>query len=158
MAKESEAVPRIKFRTTILQAKKTATGIKVPDELVEKLGAGKKPPVKVTINGYTYRSSIASMGGVFMVGVSAIVREKSGVKGGDEVEIEIELDTEQREVTLLPEFATALNENAKAKTFFESLSYSSKQRYALPIGEAKTEETKQRRIEKAIADLAAGKK
>jgi uncharacterized protein YdeI (YjbR/CyaY-like superfamily) len=158
MGQESNEGAKIKLRTTILQAKKTATGIKIPDELVEQLAAGKKPPVKITINGYTYRSSIASMGGVFMVGISAEVRENAGVKGGDEVDVEIELDTEKREVTLLPEFEKALNNNEQAKKFFEGLSFSNKQRYVLPIAQAKTEETKQRRIEKAISDLAEGKK
>lgn len=158
MAKELGKGGKIKLRTTILQAKKTATGIKIPNEIVEQLGAGKKPPVKITFNGYMYRSSIASMGGVFMVGVSAVVRENARVKGGDEVDIEIELDTEQREVTLPPEFENALNGNEQAKKFFEGLSFSNKQRFVLPIAQAKTEETKQRRIVKAISDLAEGKK
>ena len=158
MDKNVSNTNKIKFRTTILQSKKTATGLKIADEIVEQLGAGKKPAVKVTINGYTYRSSIASMGGVFMLGVSADVREKAGVKGGDEVDVELELDTEKREVELLPEFKKALDENEQAKKFFEGLSFSGKQRYVLPIAQAKTEETKQRRIEKAIADLSEGKK
>jgi hypothetical protein len=149
---------KIKFRTTILQAMKTATGIEIPKEIVEQLGAGKKPPVKVTINGYTYRSSIASMRGVFMVGVSAVVRENAKVKGGDEVDIEIELDIEQREVSLPAAFEKALNGNEKAKVFFEGLSFSNKQRYVLPINDAKTEETRQRRIDKAVSNLSDGKK
>lgn len=80
---------KIKFRKAILQAKKTATGIEIPTKIVEQLATGKKPPIKITINGFTYRSSIASMGGVFMVGVSAAVRESAKAKGGDEVDIEI---------------------------------------------------------------------
>lgn len=158
MPKETVKPHKIKFRTTLLQAKKTATGIQVPDEIVEQLGAGRKPPVKATINGYTYRSSIAFMGGVFMLGVSAAVRESAGIEGGDEIEVELELDTQPREVAIPPSLQKALDKNASAKQFFEGLSYSNKHRYVLPIEQAKTEETKQRRIEKAIADLNAGKK
>jgi hypothetical protein len=149
---------KIKLDTLLLQTGKTTTGIQVPDDVVEKLNAGKKPPVSVTINGYTYRSSIAVMGGVFMLGVSADVREHAKVNGGDEITVYLELDTKPREVELPDDFKAALDGNKKAKAFFESVSYSVKQRYILPVGQAKTEETRQRRIEKAISDLSLGKK
>src|SRR5438309_2367144 len=83
----------MRFRTTILTAGKTATGIEVPSEVVDALGASKRPPVRVTINGYTYRNTIAVMGGKYMVGVSAEHRAGAGVGGGDEVDVEIELTT-----------------------------------------------------------------
>lgn len=158
MSKGNSQGKALRFRTTILQAKKTATGISVPEEIVNNLGAGKKPPVKVTINGFTYRSTIAVMGGVYMLGISAAVREQTGMKGGDEIEVSLELDDHPREVSLHPDFKAALVEHKQANAFFESLSFSGKQRYVLPIADAKTEETRQRRIEKAITDLAAGKK
>jgi len=145
-----------KFQTTILTSGKTATGIRVPDDIVERLGAGKKPPVKISINKYTYRSTIAVMNGTFMVGINADVREKAGVKGGDKINVEIELDTEPREITLPPDFKKVLDKNATARKFYEGLSYSRKKNYVLPIEQAKTEETRQRRIEKAITDLKAG--
>jgi len=145
------------FDTTILQIGNN-TGICVPEEVVEKLGAGKKPTVTVTVNNYVYRNTIAVMDGKFMIGVSADIRNKTGIKGGDEVIVELELDNEPREVILPPDFKVALNENLNAKKFFEGLSYSNKQRYVLPIGQAKTEETRQRRIEKAIRNLSDGKK
>lgn len=148
---------RISFDTVILQLGNN-TGINVPDEVVEKLGAGKKPPVNVTVNDYTYRNTIAVMGGKFMIGVSADVRSKTGIKGGDKVKVTLELDTKPREVEVPADFQQLLNGNAKAKQFFETLSYSNKQRYVLPIGQAKTEETRQRRMEKAIIDLSEGKK
>ena len=88
----------MRFHTVIKQGDKTATGIEVPAEVVAALGSSRKPPVKVTINGYTYRSTVATMGGAFMVGVSADVRDKAGVAGGDAVDVDIELDTEKREV------------------------------------------------------------
>ncbi len=147
-----------KFETTILTAGKTATGIRVPDDIVEKLGAGKKPPVKISINKYTYRSTIAVMNGTFMVGISADVREKAGVKGGDKINVEIELDAEPREVTLPPDFKKALDKNAAAKKFYDGLSYSRKKNYVVLIEQAKTEETRKKRIDKAIVDLKEGKK
>ena len=88
----------MRFRTTILQGDKTATGIRIPDEIVEALGAGKRPPITVTINGFTYRSTVAVMGGAYMVGVSAENCAGAGVAGGDEVDVDIELDTAPREV------------------------------------------------------------
>ena len=139
-----------KFKTTLLQAGKTATGIFVPEAIVEQLGAGKKPPVHVTINGYTYRNTIAVMGGQFMVGVSAEHRKGANVAGGDTVSVTIELDTEVRTVEVPPAFQLALNKNAMAKKNFDALSYSKKQALVIPVKEAKTEETLLRRIEKAI--------
>ena len=148
----------IKFTTDLLVARKTATGIQVPDKIVEGLGAGKRPPVKVTINGYTYRNTIAVMNGAFMLSVSAEVREKAGIKGGDKIEVELELDTQPREVAIPVDFKKALDKNTAAKKFFETLSNSNKKRYIIPIEQAKTEDTRLRRIEKAIADLNNNKK
>jgi antitoxin component of MazEF toxin-antitoxin module len=156
MATTAKKAGKIKFRTTILQAGKTATGIRIPEEIVESLGAGKRPPVKVTINSYTYRSTIAVMGGTFMVGISAVVRENAGVKGGDEIDVHLELDTQPREVVLPADFKKALDRDKLARQKFDGLSYSNKQRHVLPVEQAKTEETRQRRIEKAISLLRKG--
>jgi hypothetical protein len=121
-------------------------------------GAGKKPPVIVTVNDFTYRNTIAVMGGKFMIGVSADIRSRTGIKGGDKVKVTLELDTKPREVEVPADFQRLLDKNSKARQFFETLSYSNKQRYVLPLGQAKTEETRQRRMEKAINDLIEGKK
>jgi bacteriocin resistance YdeI/OmpD-like protein/uncharacterized protein DUF1905 len=139
------------------QGGKTATGFEVPPEVVESLGKGRRPPVRVTINGYTYRSTVAVMGGVYMVGVSAENREGAGVKGGDELDIDIELDADKREVTVPPDLAEALDNDADARKFFDSLSYSNKSRHVLSIEGAKTAETRQRRIEKALGLFREGK-
>jgi hypothetical protein len=147
----------VRFRTTIQTAGKTATGIRIPPEIIESFGAGKKPPVSVTINGYTYRSTVATVDGHFMVGVSAEVREKAGVAGGDEADVDIELDTAPREVTVPLDFAAILDNDADAKRFFDGLSYSNKRRFVTQIEEAKTAETRQRRIEKAISMLREGR-
>ncbi|SEE07707.1 protein of unknown function [Rhizobiales bacterium GAS188] len=144
---------RIRFRTTILQAGKTATGIQVPDDVVAKLASGKRPAVRITINGYTYRSTVAVMGGKFMVGVNAENRDKAKVAGGDEVDIDIELDIEPREVIVPPDFAAELNGDAKARQRFDALSYSKKKVLVQGIADAKTAETRQRRIDNALTEL-----
>jgi hypothetical protein len=147
----------VRFRTTVHLAGKTATGIQIPDEVVAGLGAGKRPPVHVTINGYTYRSTVAPMGGEFWIPVSAEVRERSGVAAGDEVDVELKLDTEPREVIVPPDFAAALAADSDAQRFFDGLSYSNKRRLVLQIEGAKTDETRQRRIATTVDKLREGR-
>jgi hypothetical protein len=141
----------------IQQGGKNATGIQVPDDVVEELGAGKRPPVVVTINGYSYRSSVAVMGGVFMVGVSADTRERTGLAGGDEVEVDLALDTEPREVEVPLDLSEALAADAEASRVFNALSYSNKRRIVMPIDDAKSPETRQRRIAKSVEALRDGR-
>lgn len=147
----------MRFRTTILQGDKTATGIRVPDEVVEALGSGKRPPVRLTINGYTYRSTVAVLGGAYMVGVSAENRTGAGVAGGDEVDVDIELDPAPREVAVPADFAAALNAEPAARSTFDGLSYSNRSWHVLSIEGAKTDETRQRRIAKSISALREGR-
>ncbi|MDP4096407.1 YdeI/OmpD-associated family protein [Paenibacillus sp. P96] len=147
----------MKFKSTLQLSKKTATGIEVPDEIVEGLGGGKKPPVKVTIGSYTYRSTIASMGGKFMLPVSKENREGAGIQAGDEIEVELELDTAPRELIVPDDFTEALHRHGEAQQFFEGLSYSNKRRFVLNIEGAKSAETRQRRIEKSVELLREGK-
>lgn len=143
----------MKFHSVVQLGGKTATGIPVPEEVVTSLGSSKRPPVRVTINGHTYRSTLAFRGGQFMLPISAENRASAGVAAGDEVEVDIELDTEPREVTVPPDLAEALEREVDAKRYFEGLSYSQKQRHVLPIEQAKTAETRQRRIDKALSML-----
>jgi hypothetical protein len=143
----------VRFRARVLQARKTATGIEVPAAAVEALGAGKRPKVTVTINGYTYRSSIAVMGGKYLVGISAEVRAITGVAADDEIEVEIALDTAPRVVAVPDDLRTALERNPRAKRAFEALSYSRQQRYTLPIEKAKNDDTRDRNVHKAIREL-----
>lgn len=147
----------MRFRTTILQGDKTATGIQVPDAIVEALGAGKRPKVTVTINGFTYRSSIAVMGGDFMVGVSAENRAAAGVAGGDEVDVDIELDTAPRVVDVPPDLAAALDAEPAARRTFDALSYSNQSWHTYQLGAAKTDETRRRRIAKSVEALREGR-
>jgi len=147
----------MRFHTTILQGDKTATGIRIPDAVVEALGAGKRPAVKITINGFTYRSSIAVMGGIYMVGVNADNRVGAGVAGGDEVDVDIEVDTEPREVVVPPDFAAALDAEPAARATFDRLSYSNKSWHTLQMAAARSDETRLRRIAKSIEALRDGR-
>lgn len=147
----------MRFHTTIKQAGKTATGIQIPDEVIAALGAGKKPPVKMTVNGYAYRSTVATVDGNYMVGFNADHREASGLGGGDEVDVEIEVDTEPRTVELPADFQVALESEPKAKATFDKLSNSLKGYHVSQVTGAKTDETRVRRIEKSISTLREGK-
>lgn len=147
----------MRFRAVIQRSGKTATGIQVPPAIVADLGSGKRPPVRVTINGYTYRTTVAPLGGAFMLSLSAEHRAGAGVAAGDEVEVEVELDTEPRTVTVPPDLADALDRDPEAKRFFEGLSYSNQLRHVLAIESAKTAETRQRRIAKAVNQIREGR-
>jgi hypothetical protein len=143
----------MKFTAELQLNGKTATGIEVPDEVVGALGS-KRPPVHVTINGtYTYRSTVASMGGRYLLPVSAEHRTAAGIAAGDVVELELAPDTAPREVTVPPDLAGALGQDEVAKKFFDSLSYSHQRAYVLWIEDAKKPETRQRRVGQAVEML-----
>lgn len=147
----------MRFRTTILQTGKTAAGIRVPEEVVEGLAAGRRPAVTVTINGFTYRSTVAVMGGAYMVGVSAENRAGAGVEGGDEVDVDMELDVAPRVVAVPADFAAALDAEPRARATFDGLSNSNKSWHTLQVSGAKSDETRQRRIAKSIEILREGR-
>ncbi len=146
----------MRFRTTLVQTDKTATGIRVPDTVVESLGKGKRPPVTVTINGFTYRNTIAVMGGEYWVGVSAENRAGAGVAGGDTIDVDIELDTEPRIVAVPDDLAAALDATPEARRTFDTLSNSNKGWHVLQVQGAKSEETRARRIAKSVESLRRG--
>lgn len=147
----------LRFETTLLEEGKTATGFKVPDTIVEALGGGRRPRVTVTINGYTYRNSIAVLGGVHMVAVSAGNRAGANIKGGDPIVVDIELDTEPRTVTVPPDLAAALDADATARQTFDGLSYSNRSWHVLQVTGARTDETRARRIERSMTALREGR-
>ncbi|MHB8686861.1 MAG: YdeI/OmpD-associated family protein [Candidatus Dormibacteraceae bacterium] len=146
----------MRLRAKILRSGKTAAGIEVPSRVVAALGS-KRPPVRATINGFTYRTSVASMGGKFMLGVPPEFREGAGVAAGDTVDVDLELDTQPREVAIPLDFAAALGSNADAKRSFEGLTYSNKRRLVIAIEAIKSPETRQRRIAKTIDQLKDGR-
>jgi hypothetical protein len=141
------------FRTTLHQQGNNV-GIVVPDAVIAELGAGKRPLVKVTVGGtYSFVYTVAVMGGRNMIGFSAAHRAASGFRGGDEVEIVLELETAPREVDLPAELTEALAADPAAAAAFEKLSYTARKEHARAIGEAKADETKQRRLDKIMAGL-----
>ena len=146
----------MRFTTTLDSAGKNAAGFRVPREVVEALGKGKRPPVVVTINGYSYRNTVAVYGDEFLIGVAMEHRGPAGVQPGDVIEVDLELDTAPREVDVPADFAAALRADPAAERAFEALSYSNKRRFTLAIEDAKTPETRQRRIEKTVVQLREG--
>ena len=148
----------MRVRTRVELGGKTATGMPVPPEVVEALGAGKKPPVRVTVDGHTYRSSIGSRGGVYLIPLSAENRAAAGVAAGDEVDVDVELDDAPREVAVPDDLAAALAGDEAARTAFEELPYSHRQRHVLAVEDARTPETRARRIDKALETLRTGRR
>jgi hypothetical protein len=148
----------VRFRSTIELGGRTATGLEVPAEVVEALGVGKKPPVRVTIGAHTYRSTVAVMGGRYLLPLSAENRAAAGVAAGDEVDVDVELDTEPREVAVPADLSAALEGDDAAREAFERLSYSHRRRHVMAIEEAKTPETRQRRVTKALEMLREGRR
>jgi Bacteriocin-protection, YdeI or OmpD-Associated/Domain of unknown function (DUF1905) len=143
----------MRFTAKLQLAGKTATGFHVPAEVVNGLGGGRRPAVRVTIGDYSYRSTIAARSGTYKLPVSADNREGAGISAGDTVDIQLELDTEPREVAIPGDLAEALAEHPEARAFLDGLSFSRQQWYVMPIEQAKKPETRERRIAKAVAML-----
>ncbi|MPY92167.1 MAG: DUF1905 domain-containing protein [Acidimicrobiia bacterium] len=146
-----------RFRAVLEQSGKTATGIEVPAPVLEALGSSKRPKVRATIGDHTYRSSVASMGGRYMLPVSAEVRALAAVAAGDEVDVALELDTDHREVAVPADFAAALAAESLAGRFYATLPYSQQRWFVLGIEGAKKPDTRQRRIDQAVARLRDGR-
>lgn len=143
------------FRTTLRKTgRMDAMGIEVPPEVVDKLGQGKRPKVTVAIKGHTYRSTVAVMGGKFLLPLAKVHREAAGVKGGDVVDVTLELDTAPREVEVPGDLASALKK-AGLRAAFDKLAFTHRKEHVRAIEDAKAPETRMRRIEKAVAMVAA---
>ncbi len=141
------------FRGELQLAGKTATGIEVPEAIVTGLGAGKRPAVRVTLRGYTYRTTIAPMGGSYWIGVSAEHRAGSGVAAGDVLDVTVEVDDAPRIVTLPEDLAAALGADPAARAFYDSLSYTNQNTYATWVTDAKKPETRADRVAKSVEAL-----
>jgi len=146
----------VRFESTVELGGKTATGIPVPDEVIEALGSSKRPPVAVTINGHTYRTTAVRMGGRFLVPLSAENREAAGVAAGQDITVDLEADTAPREVTLPDDLSAAMDDEVRAA--YDGLSYSHRKEWVRWVEEAKKAETRTTRIEKTVAGLREGKK
>lgn len=148
----------MKFRATIELNGKTATGIEVPPEVLAALGAGQRPPVLVTLRDYTYRTTVARMGGRFLVGINAEHRAAARVSAGDELDVEIVTDTAPREVSVPDDLAAALAAASAASATFEALSYTHRKEWVRWIEDAKKPETRAARVAKTVASLRDGKR
>ena len=146
----------MRFESTVELGGKTATGIPIPDEVIEALGSGKRPPVAVTVNGHTYRTTAVRMGGRFLVPLSAENREAAGVAAGEDITVDLEADTAPREVTLPDDLAAAMDDEARAA--YDGLSYTHRKEWVRWVEEAKKPETRATRIEKTVTGLREGKK
>ncbi|MEI5033480.1 YdeI/OmpD-associated family protein [Streptomyces sp. S1A(2023)] len=144
----------MKFSTTMFRTGNN-TGIEVPEAVVEALGAGKRPSVNVRVNGYGYRSTIAPMGGRYLIPFSADKRAETGIGGGDAIEVELTLDTASRTVEPPEDLAAALAAAPGAAAAFAALSPSRQKAYVTSVEGAKARETRERRIAKTVAELTA---
>jgi hypothetical protein len=144
------------FETTVT-ATGNNTGIVVPEEVIEQLGAGKRPPLLVSVNGYEYRTTAGVMGGRHMVSVSAAVRKATGLAGGDPVQVTLTVADTPREVAVPADLAAALAADEQAGAFFAALSNSLQRYHVDNITAAKSAEVRQRRVEKAVALFRDGK-
>jgi hypothetical protein len=141
----------------VLTASGNNTGIVVPVEVIERLGAGKRPPVSVDLNGYQFRSTVGVMSGQYLIGVSAAIRKATGLAAGDAIHVELAVDSSPRSVEMPDDFAAALAAAPEAEAFFARLSNSLQRYHVDQVAGAKTAETRQRRIATAVATFLAGK-
>lgn len=147
----------MRFRAELESTGKTTAGFEVPESIVEELGAGRHPKVAVTVNGFTFRTSIARMGGRYLLGMSVDRREQAGVAAGDVLDVLVELDTAPREVQVPEDLAAALEAEPDAKAFWDTLSYSKKQWHTLRVTGAKKAETRSARITQSVSMLRGGR-
>jgi Bacteriocin-protection, YdeI or OmpD-Associated/Domain of unknown function (DUF1905) len=147
---------RVTFETTVAVTGNN-TGIVVPEDAIGQLAAGKRPPVLVNVNGYECRNTVGVMGGKHMISISAAVRKATGLQGGDPIRVTLTVADTPQEVTLPADFAAALAADEQASAFFGKLSNSMQRYHVDNITAAKSADTKQRRIDKAIALFRAGK-
>ena len=143
----------MRFRAEVELHGKTATGIEVPAEIVEGLGAGKRVPVTVTINGYTYRTTIAPYSAAYFIPLSAEHRNAARVQAGGIVDVDIARDTALREVPVPDDLAAALAADAVAGEAFEKLAFTHRKEYVVWVESAKKPETRRSRVTKTVEML-----
>jgi Bacteriocin-protection, YdeI or OmpD-Associated/Domain of unknown function (DUF1905) len=151
-AEQCGLVDGVKFSTTMFQMGNN-TGIEVPADVVAALDAGKRPAVVVNVNGYEYRSTVAPMGGKYLLPFSADRRKESGIQGGDAIDVELTLDTAPRTVEVPDDLQSALNASSTAAAAWEKLSYTHKKEHVQSVLDAKKAETRARRIAAVVAKL-----
>ena len=143
-----------KFRTTLWSAGGNNVGIVVPEDVVTAFGRGKRVPVVVTIDGdYQYRSTIASMGGKFLIGFAAATRKITGRGAGDEIEVRLDVDDAPRTVDVPDDLAAELARDDAAKAAWDALSFSRQRAHAESVTGAKAADTRARRVAKVLDAL-----
>jgi hypothetical protein len=149
---------KTRFTTTLLKDDTAnATGIVVPQEAVESLGKSKKPAVVVTIGDFSYRSTVAVMGGQFLIPLSQERRAAARLEPGQTIEVTLELDTAPRTVEVPEDLAAALDAAAGTREAFDKLAPSMRKEHVRQVEEAKTQETRERRIARIVEKLAESK-
>ena len=143
----------MRFETTMLLSGNN-TGIEVPPDVIEALGAGRKPAVTVSVNGYEYRSTVAVMGGRHLIPFSSDKRAATGIQGGDPIVVDVEVDTAPRTVEVPDDLAAALEATPGARAAFDALSPSAGKAHVTNVESAKAPETRQRRVDAIVAKLA----
>lgn len=143
----------MKFDAELRLNGKTATGVPVPESVIEELGGGRRPRVSVSLNGYSFLTSLGTMSGQVLIPVSAVVRSAAGIEAGDRLTVEIELASEPAQVAVPEDLRAALVAEPETFAFFEGLSASQRRGYAEWIEQAKKVETRTRRLEQTVEAL-----
>jgi hypothetical protein len=138
---------------TVIRAFGNNAGIEVPAEVLDQLGGGKRPRVRVQLGDYQFSTTIGSMGGMSLISLSKAHRGESGLGAGQEVQVVLDLDDQPAPITVPSELATALKD-ADLEMVFAALAPSRRKEYVRQVGEAKAEQTRIRRIEKIVTDLS----
>jgi hypothetical protein len=146
----------VTFDTT-LSAFGNNTGIELPPEVLEQLGAGKRPALNVEVNGFSFRTTAGVMKGMSLIPVNSTIRAQTGLAGGDAIQVTVTVDERPREVDMPDDFAEALAGVPVAQSFFAGLSNSLQRYHVDQVTSAKTDDTRQRRIAKAVALFVEGK-
>jgi antitoxin component of MazEF toxin-antitoxin module len=148
----------MRFRTTVLLGGKTATGLQIPDDVMTALGSGQRPKVRVTVGGHTYRTTVARMGGMYLVPLNAENRQAAGVAAGDEVDVDVDIDAAPRVVEVPDDLAAAIAGDAAAQRQFDTLSFTHRKEWVRWVEEAKKAETRAARITRTVESLHEGKR
>jgi hypothetical protein len=146
----------MRFRATVIPSG-NATAVEIPDAVVQALGPQGRPPIAITINGHGWRSRVAVMRGMHLIGISAAHRAAAGIAEGDTVDVDVVLDDQPREVDLPSDLATALDADPAARAAFDRLPFGLRQKHVRSIEDAKSAEVRRRRIDKLAADLGAAR-
>jgi hypothetical protein len=155
--RDNRGIGELSFTAT-LEKRGPAAAVVLGDDQVAELGEGaKRFPVRATVAGYSWRGSVARMKGEFLLGLSREIREAAGVEAGDEVEVSLALDTEERTVEVPPALAAALAGDDAAKAAFEALAFTHRKEFARWVAEAKKEDTRERRVAATMEMLHDGR-